>query len=109
MSLHCHQRLAGSSGAGTLFFSQYQEGSSNNKYWQIYNPTDAEIDLAFDGNNGLARKGNVTLVMRLIEGEFPNYSQVLPKKIERHVVTFGQGLEPTAFNRVKELLMKGVP
>jgi len=37
-----------------------------------------QIDLAFEGNNGLARKGKVTLVMRLIEGEFPNYSQVLP-------------------------------
>ncbi len=41
------------------------------------------IDLAFEGNSGLARKGGVTLAMRLIEGEFPNYSQVLPKKIER--------------------------
>ena len=30
-----------------LFFSQFQEASSgNNKYFQIYNPTDAEIDLA---------------------------------------------------------------
>jgi len=45
-----------------------------------------EIDLAFEGNSGLARKGAVTLVMRLIEGEFPNYSQVLPKKIEKTVV-----------------------
>ncbi|MFT5442905.1 MAG: DNA polymerase-3 subunit beta [Myxococcota bacterium] len=45
-----------------------------------------EIDIAFEGNNGLARKGRVTLVMRLIEGEFPNYSQVLPSKIERTVV-----------------------
>jgi DNA polymerase-3 subunit beta len=45
-----------------------------------------EIDLAFEGNNGLARKGRVTLVMRLIEGEFPNYTQVLPTKIERSIV-----------------------
>jgi DNA polymerase-3 subunit beta len=51
-----------------------------------------QIDLAFDGNNGLARKGKVTLVMRLIEGEFPNYSQVLPKKIERNVVIPGEDL-----------------
>lgn len=40
-----------------------------------------EIELAFEGNSGLARKGGVTLVMRLIEGNFPNYSQVLPKSI----------------------------
>jgi DNA polymerase-3 subunit beta len=45
-----------------------------------------EIELAFEGNNGLARRGRVTLVMRLIEGEFPNYEQVMPKKIARHVV-----------------------
>jgi DNA polymerase-3 subunit beta len=38
-----------------------------------------EVELGFEGNNGLARKGGVTLVMRLIEGEFPNYRQVVPK------------------------------
>ena len=37
-----------------------------------------EIELGFEGNNGLARKGSVTLTMRLIEGEFPNYRQVIP-------------------------------
>jgi DNA polymerase-3 subunit beta len=37
-----------------------------------------EIALGFDGNSGLARKGGVTLTMRLIEGEFPNYRQVIP-------------------------------
>jgi DNA polymerase-3 subunit beta len=45
-----------------------------------------EIDLAFEGNNGLARRGNVTLVMRLIEGEFPNYEQVIPKSLEHQLV-----------------------
>ena len=29
-----------------LFFSEYAEGSSNHKYLEIYNPTDAEIDLS---------------------------------------------------------------
>ncbi len=38
-----------------------------------------EVELAFEGANGLARRGGVTLVMRLIEGEFPNYRQVVPK------------------------------
>jgi DNA polymerase-3 subunit beta len=45
-----------------------------------------EIELAFEGNNGLARRGNVTLVMRLIEGEFPNYDQVIPKQLDRQLV-----------------------
>ena len=31
---------------GTLFFSQFQEAvTGSNNYWQIYNPTDAAIDL----------------------------------------------------------------
>lgn len=42
-----------------------------------------EIELGFEGNNGLARKADVTLVMRLIEGEFPNYKQVIPKLSDR--------------------------
>jgi DNA polymerase-3 subunit beta len=45
-----------------------------------------EIELAFEGNNGLARRGKVTLVMRLIEGEFPNYHQVIPQKLDRQIV-----------------------
>jgi DNA polymerase-3 subunit beta len=44
-----------------------------------------EVELGFEGNSGLVRKGAVTLVMRLIEGEFPNYSQVIPKDLERHL------------------------
>lgn len=44
-----------------------------------------EIELAFEGKSGLARKGDVTLIMRLIEGEFPNYSQVVPKQVTRRV------------------------
>jgi DNA polymerase-3 subunit beta len=39
-----------------------------------------EVELAFEGNNGFARKGEVTLAMRLIEGEFPNYQQVIPSE-----------------------------
>jgi len=38
-----------------------------------------EVALGFEGNSGLVRKGDVTLAMRLIEGEFPNYRQVIPK------------------------------
>jgi DNA polymerase-3 subunit beta len=45
-----------------------------------------EIELAFANNSGLARKGDVTLVMRLIEGEFPNYNQVIPKDLTRHLI-----------------------
>jgi DNA polymerase-3 subunit beta len=44
-----------------------------------------EVELGFEGNSGLVRKGDVTLVMRLIEGEFPNYQQVIPKETNLHL------------------------
>jgi DNA polymerase-3 subunit beta len=45
-----------------------------------------EIEIGFEGNSGLVRKGDVTLVMRLIEGEFPNYRQVIPKEAGQSLV-----------------------
>lgn len=37
-----------------------------------------QVELGFEGSSGLVRKNSVTLVMRLIEGKFPNYQQVIP-------------------------------
>jgi DNA polymerase-3 subunit beta len=37
-----------------------------------------EVEIGFAGNSGLVRRGGVTLVMRLIEGEFPDYRKVIP-------------------------------
>jgi len=51
-----------------------------------------EIELAFGSQSGLARKGDVSLVMRLIEGEFPNYGQVIPKDLGRHLVLSSEAL-----------------
>jgi len=45
-----------------------------------------EVEIGFEGNHGLARKQGVTLVMRLIEGEFPNYRQVIPKSTSHQLV-----------------------
>jgi len=59
-----------------------------------------EIEIAFEGNNGVARKGNVTLFMRLIEGEFPKYQQVVPKEITHQLIissdAFAQALRRVA-------------
>ena len=45
--------------AGSPFFSQFQEASSGsgNKYYQIYNPTDAPIDLANDYSIAWCKNG----------------------------------------------------
>ena len=52
-----------------------------------------EIEIGFEGNSGLVRKGDVTLVMRLIEGEFPNYQQVVPKEVTQSLVLPTEALQ----------------
>ncbi len=51
-----------------------------------------EFEIGFEGNSGLVKKGGVTLVMRLIEGEFPNYRQVIPKETTIHLTLPVEGL-----------------
>ncbi len=58
-----------------------------------------EVELGFEGNSGVARKGSVTLVMRLIEGEFPNYRQVIPRDPGR-VLTLDTSALAQALRRV---------
>jgi DNA polymerase-3 subunit beta len=42
------------------------------------------IDLIVQGGVAHASRGRVQMSMRLVEGEFPDYNQVIPKKSERH-------------------------
>jgi DNA polymerase-3 subunit beta len=58
-----------------------------------------EVEIGFEGNSGLARRGGVTLVMRLIEGEFPNYRQVIPTASE-HTLTLPSEVLVHALRRV---------
>jgi DNA polymerase-3 subunit beta len=51
-----------------------------------------EIELGFEGNSALVRKGEVTLAMRLVEGEFPNYRQVVPKSSRHRVLIASEAL-----------------
>jgi DNA polymerase-3 subunit beta len=51
-----------------------------------------EVEIGFEGNSGLVKKGDVTLVMRLIEGEFPNYKQVIPKQSDHHLTVSAESL-----------------
>src|SRR5438105_6661632 len=48
-------------------------------------PGDAACQLGFTETSGVFRRGNVTMVMRLIDGTFPDYQQVIPKEAERTV------------------------
>jgi DNA polymerase-3 subunit beta len=51
-----------------------------------------EVEIGFEGNSGLVKKADVTLVMRLIEGEFPNYQQVIPKQSDHHLTVSAEAL-----------------
>jgi DNA polymerase-3 subunit beta len=42
-----------------------------------------EAELGFTETSGVFRRGEVTMVMRLIDGTFPDYQQVIPKEAER--------------------------
>lgn len=39
-----------------------------------------EVELGFSQNSGLLRAGSVTLSTRLVEGQFPDYEQVIPRE-----------------------------
>lgn len=46
---------------------------------------DGEIGFSIGGNLARIERAGVELFMRLIEGEFPDYRQVIPKESKRHV------------------------
>jgi DNA polymerase-3 subunit beta len=46
---------------------------------------DGEVKLSIGGNLARVERASVELFMRLIEGEFPDYRQVIPKETKRHV------------------------
>lgn len=49
---------------------------------------DAECHLGFAENSALFKKPGLTMVMRLIDGQFPEYQRVIPKEGEKVVMVF---------------------
>jgi len=45
---------------------------------------DEPVELSVQGGAAHAVRGRVQMAMRLVEGEFPDYNQVIPAKSERH-------------------------
>jgi DNA polymerase-3 subunit beta len=78
---------------------------------------DAESQLGFAENSALFKKPGLTMVMRLIDGQFPDYQRVIPPEGEKHVAVsrhrFLEGLKRIALlsadksNAVKISLSKG--
>lgn len=46
---------------------------------------DETVPFYFEGRNVIVQKGEVTLFIRLIEGEFPDYRQAIPQKNDRTI------------------------
>ncbi len=57
-----------------------------------------DLGLAVDDKSIHFRRGEITLVVRLIEGDFPAYEQVIPKKTEK-VVSVGREILMGALRR----------
>ena len=45
----------------------------------------SEVWVKLKNNNFIVRKDTVVLIMRLLDAEFPDYQQVIPKKTKRHI------------------------
>lgn len=44
---------------------------------------DGKVELGFSGTSGVIRAGTVTLSTRLVEGQFPDYTQVIPRGADK--------------------------
>jgi DNA polymerase-3 subunit beta len=44
-----------------------------------------EVLLGFMDNNAVVKKGNTTIVMRLVDGEFPDYNRVIPAGNDKEI------------------------
>lgn len=45
-----------------------------------------EVKITFSENQVKFESGNITIISRLIEGEFPNYEQVIPKEAKEKII-----------------------
>src|SRR5947207_1748424 len=61
---------------------------ANNRVRLTSGPAEVQTgtcELGFTETSGVFRRGDVTMVMRLIDGIFPDYQQVIPKEADRTV------------------------
>jgi DNA polymerase-3 subunit beta len=61
-----------------------------------------QVELGFSATNGLLKAGSVVLSTRLVEGQFPEYDQVIPKESDKKV-RIARGAFAEALRRVSLL------
>lgn len=63
---------------------------------------DEPVEMGFRKNHGVIRKKDVLLVIRLIDGEFPDYKQVIPSDLKRNL-TVGRETLLASLRRISVL------
>ena len=59
---------------------------------RVFDRGDEEISVSVEEHQMAMRSGNIYLTSRVIDGVFPDYKQIIPKKINTKVVTLKQDL-----------------
>jgi DNA polymerase-3 subunit beta len=50
---------------------------------KIIDSVDGTVEMAFEGSQLIIKNGSTVLMVRLIEGKYPNYQQLIPQKMKR--------------------------
>jgi DNA polymerase III subunit beta len=58
---------------------------------KITEETNSDIEIGFIDNNAIIKKDQTVIVMRLVDGEFPDYNRVIPKNNE-HIAVLNREL-----------------
>jgi DNA polymerase-3 subunit beta len=69
---------------------------------------DADVEVWIEPNQAVFRVGGVLVSSRLIEGQFPNYRQLLPESFE-HEVRLPRGELQEVAGRVSQLAQRNAP
>jgi len=63
-----------------------------------------DLEFGISGENAFVRKENFSMIMRLVQGKFPDYNAVIPKKISKKIQVDARQMEE-ALRRVSLLSM----
>lgn len=66
-----------------------------NELTRLLDDDEEPINLSFSDNNVIFSKGSTLLMSRLIEGQYPNYEQVVPKQFSTSLIINSQVLTTT--------------
>lgn len=56
---------------------------------KLVEKSEGDVELSLQGSTAVMKKDSTELSMRLVEGEFPDYHQVIPKE-RKHVISFSR-------------------